>query len=143
MNLSEDKGGLYSLYKQESIFEERVGADHRTGEIKAARKVSVMNGKRLYKSNDKRICGVCGGIAEYFGIDPVIVRLIWGILAFAWGTSIAVYIVLAFIMDDAPDYIESNENGYDESRNIEEKTVINAEPVGFRLNNGVKEEIYR
>ncbi|WP_081675320.1 PspC domain-containing protein [Butyrivibrio sp. LC3010] len=102
-----------------------------------------MSGKRLYKSNDKKICGVCGGIAEYFGIDPFIVRLIWGILAFAWGTSIVVYILLAFIMDEAPGYIESDENEPEVPKGIEEKTVLNAEPVGFRLNNGVKEEIYR
>ena len=110
---------------------------------RCVRKVLVMSGKRLYKSHDKKICGVCGGIAEYFGIDPLIVRLIWGILAFAWGTSIAIYIVMAFIMDDAPDCIEADENRYEAQRDIEEKTVLNAEPVGFRINNGVKEEIYR
>jgi phage shock protein PspC (stress-responsive transcriptional regulator) len=106
------------------------------------RKVSIMSKKKLVKSNNRKICGVCGGIAEYFGIDPFIVRLIWGILAFAWGTSIFVYILLAFIMNDSPDYIEGDEYR-SEPRNIEEKNVINAEPVGFRLNNGVKEEIYR
>ena len=36
-----------------------------------------MTEKRLYKSADKKISGVCGGIAEYFGIDPAIVRIIW------------------------------------------------------------------
>ena len=36
------------------------------------------NGKRLHKSDsDKKLCGVCGGIAEYFNIDPTIVRLGW------------------------------------------------------------------
>ena len=41
------------------------------------------NGKKLRKSNtDKKIFGVCGGIAEYFGIDSTIVRIIWTILAF-------------------------------------------------------------
>ncbi|WP_081646804.1 MULTISPECIES: PspC domain-containing protein [unclassified Butyrivibrio] len=101
-----------------------------------------MGGKRLYKSNNRKICGVCGGLAEYFGIDPFIVRLIWGVLAFAWGTSIAVYIILAFIMSDAPDYIEDGHINF-ENKNIEEKTYVNAEPVGFRINDGVKEEIYR
>ena len=34
--------------------------------------------KKLYRSkNDKKISGVCGGIAEYFGIDATIVRLLW------------------------------------------------------------------
>ena len=36
--------------------------------------------KKLYKSNqNKMICGVCGGIGEYFGIDPTIIRLAWAI----------------------------------------------------------------
>lgn len=37
--------------------------------------------KRLYKSNDKMLCGVCGGIAEYFNIDPTLVRL--GLVVFS------------------------------------------------------------
>ena len=102
-----------------------------------------MSEKKLCKSNNRKICGVCGGIAEYFGIDPFIIRLIWGILAFAWGTSIVVYILLAFIMNDRPDYVREGYGQTEEPRSIEEKEIINAEPVGFRLNNGVKEEIYR
>ena len=38
--------------------------------------------KKLYKSNqNKMIDGVCGGIAEYFGIDPTVVRLIWALFS--------------------------------------------------------------
>lgn len=38
-----------------------------------------MNNKRLYKSSaNYMLCGVCGGIAEYFDIDPTLVRLAWG-----------------------------------------------------------------
>lgn len=38
--------------------------------------------KRLYKSrNNKMICGVCAGIADYFNIDPSIVRVLWAVLA--------------------------------------------------------------
>ena len=40
-----------------------------------------MGDKRLYKSSENSmLCGVCGGIAEYFGIDPTLVRLAWVIL---------------------------------------------------------------
>ncbi|WP_081674317.1 PspC domain-containing protein [Butyrivibrio sp. VCD2006] len=103
-----------------------------------------MKGKKLFKSNNRKICGVCGGVAEYFGIDPLIVRLIWGILAFAWGTSILVYIILAFIMDSRPDYIEGGTYASNDGSNyIEHRDYVNAEPVGFRINNGVKEEIYK
>ena len=50
--------------------------------------------KKLYKSNNRMICGVCAGVAEYFGIDPTIVRLIWAALALS-GTGILLYIVAA------------------------------------------------
>ena len=43
--------------------------------------------KRLYRSKtDKKLCGVCAGVADYFGIDPTIVRVIWALLAFFYGT---------------------------------------------------------
>lgn len=55
--------------------------------------------KRLYKiQNGKMLCGVCGGIAEYFNIDPTIVRLLWVLLIFCVGTGILAYIVAAIIM---------------------------------------------
>ncbi len=55
--------------------------------------------KRFYKSEtDKKIGGVCGGVAEYFNIDPTIVRLIWGILAFAYGTGLIAYLICWAIM---------------------------------------------
>ena len=58
-----------------------------------------MNGKRLYKSRDNRmISGVCAGIAEYFGIDPTLVRVATAILIFAGGLSLWVYIIAAFIV---------------------------------------------
>ncbi len=45
-----------------------------------------MNKKRLYKSSrNKKICGVCGGIAEYLNMDPTVIRLITAIIALAWG----------------------------------------------------------
>ncbi|MDD6214011.1 MAG: PspC domain-containing protein [Firmicutes bacterium] len=57
--------------------------------------------KKLYKSQtDRKICGVCGGIAEYFNIDSTIVRLIWAILVFCFGTGILAYIIAALVMPD-------------------------------------------
>jgi phage shock protein PspC (stress-responsive transcriptional regulator) len=61
-----------------------------------------MNGKRLYKSNNKKICGVCAGIAEYFDIDPTLVRLLWAAITLAGGCGIIIYIVAALVMDDDP-----------------------------------------
>jgi phage shock protein C len=56
--------------------------------------------KRLFKSNSNRvICGVCGGIGEYFNIDPTIIRLIWVLLG-CTGTGIVAYIIAAIIMPE-------------------------------------------
>ncbi len=55
--------------------------------------------KRLHKSRtDKKICGVCGGIAEYFNIDSTLIRLAWAILICFVGTGILAYILAALIL---------------------------------------------
>jgi phage shock protein C len=52
------------------------------------------NGKKLYKSeNNKVIAGVCGGLGEYFGIDPVILRIIAIALIFFHGAGLLVYLI--------------------------------------------------
>ena len=59
--------------------------------------------KRLYKSrNNKMICGVCAGIAEYLGIDPTVVRLLWAALGLT-GTGILLYIIAALVMPENMD----------------------------------------
>ena len=56
--------------------------------------------KRLYKSStDKKVCGVCGGIANYFDVDPTVIRLIWVIFTLAGGSGLIAYIIAA-IMDE-------------------------------------------
>ncbi|MDV3427867.1 MAG: PspC domain-containing protein [Bacillota bacterium] len=60
-------------------------------------------GKRLYKSrNDRKISGVCGGIAEYFDIDPTIVRIAWVLFSLAYGSGIIAYIIFALVMPEEP-----------------------------------------
>lgn len=55
--------------------------------------------KRLYKiENGKKLCGVCGGIAEYMNVDPTLVRLLWVFLVLCAGTGILAYFVAAIIM---------------------------------------------
>ena len=55
--------------------------------------------KRLYKSNEnKMIDGVCGGIAEYFDIDPTLVRLGWVLFCALGGSGIIAYIIAAIII---------------------------------------------
>lgn len=57
--------------------------------------------KRLTKSYDRKVCGVCGGIAEYFGVDPTLIRLLWVLLVLCAGTGILAYIIAAIIMPKA------------------------------------------
>lgn len=59
--------------------------------------------KKLTKSNDRIIAGVCGGIAEYFGFDATIVRLVTAALALftAIVPSVILYLIAAMIIPDA------------------------------------------
>lgn len=62
--------------------------------------------KKLYKSKeDKKLCGVCGGIAEYFDIDSTIVRLALVLLVIFCGAGILAYIIAAMVMPNKPDEI--------------------------------------
>ncbi len=59
--------------------------------------------KRLYKSSEKKLSGVCAGIAEYMNLDPTLVRLGWVILTcLSFGTGIVAYIVCALVIPDRP-----------------------------------------
>jgi phage shock protein PspC (stress-responsive transcriptional regulator) len=59
--------------------------------------------KRLYRSRaDKKIAGVCGGLARYMGIDPVIPRLVWVVLALAWGAGILAYLICWIVIPMEP-----------------------------------------
>ena len=60
--------------------------------------------KRLYKSNEnKMLCGVCGGIAEYFDVDPTLVRLGWVVLCAMVGSGILAYIIAAIVIPHRPE----------------------------------------
>lgn len=54
--------------------------------------------KKLYKSaTDKMICGVCGGLAEYFNMDPTVVRIICAVICAVTGWGLIAYIVYACV----------------------------------------------
>lgn len=61
-----------------------------------------MEQKRLFRSEtNRKICGVCGGIGEYFNIDPTVIRLIWVLASLAsCGTGLLAYIIAAVVMPD-------------------------------------------
>ena len=54
-------------------------------------------------ASDKFIAGVCGGIAEYFDIDPTLVRLAWIIFCLAGGSGVLGYIIAALVMPEDPN----------------------------------------
>lgn len=57
--------------------------------------------KRLYRSKNRMIGGVCGGLGEYFGIDPTLVRLVFVLLFLAYGFGPLLYIVMWVIVPEA------------------------------------------
>jgi len=57
--------------------------------------------KKLYKSNtNKKICGVCGGIAEYLNADPTLIRLAFLLIAAMAGSGVVAYIIAALVMPE-------------------------------------------
>ena len=66
-----------------------------------------MNGQKLYRSDEnKMLAGVCGGIAEYFGVDPTLIRLAWVVFSLLGGSGLLDYILAAIIIprDDSNLY---------------------------------------
>ena len=60
--------------------------------------------KRLHRSRtDKMIGGVCGGLGEYFGVDPTIVRVVWVAITLFGGAGILAYLILWIIMPLDPE----------------------------------------
>ena len=67
-----------------------------------------MNNKRLYRSsNEKMIAGVCGGLGDYMGLDPTVVRLIFILLFIMGGQGLLIYLILWLIMPVSPEIIEN------------------------------------
>ncbi len=60
--------------------------------------------KRIYKSStEKKLSGVCGGIAEYFDMDPTVIRLAWVAFTLLGGSGILAYIIAAIVMPGKPE----------------------------------------
>ena len=70
-----------------------------------------MNKKLKRSSSDRIIAGVCGGIGEYFNIDPVVIRIIWVLLAFMpGGPGFLAYLVCALIIPEDDGVIYQDED---------------------------------
>ena len=60
--------------------------------------------KKLYRSRTNRmLVGVCGGVAEYFNIDPTVVRVIWAVASIFAFAGVIAYVVCAFVIPEKPD----------------------------------------
>jgi phage shock protein C len=61
--------------------------------------------KRLYRSGKSKILGgICGGIAEYFNVDPAIIRLLWVLFALGYGSGVLAYIIAWIIIPRNPNH---------------------------------------
>lgn len=59
--------------------------------------------KKLYKSQgDRKLCGVCGGLGEFFGIDASLIRLGWIVFSLLGGSGVLAYIIAALVIPDEP-----------------------------------------
>jgi phage shock protein C len=78
--------------------------------------------KKLYRSRkDRVLVGVCGGVGNYFNVDPVLIRLAWVLASLACGAGILVYVIAAVLMPEKPeDYSQ---------KTYEPKTEETANPV--------------
>jgi phage shock protein C len=70
--------------------------------------MNIKINKRLYRSRkDRQFAGVCGGVADYLGVDPTLVRLLWVIFAIAGGPGVLLYIIMAAIVPEEPEYVHT------------------------------------
>ena len=56
-----------------------------------------MSNAKLYRG-DGPLLGVCAGLGEYFGVDPVLIRILFVVAVLGFGTGVLIYIVLALVM---------------------------------------------
>lgn len=68
-----------------------------------------MNNKKLYRTEDnKMLAGVCGGVAEYFNLDPTLVRVLWVAVSLFAGAGVILYIVMAIIVPVKSQVVSGN-----------------------------------
>jgi phage shock protein C len=86
--------------------------------------------KKLYRSkSDQMIAGVCAGLADYFDLDPTIVRLVFLLLLFAGTGGFWIYIVLWIIMPLQSEHVDSSIEVKEKKGSAEEPQTIEVKPV--------------
>lgn len=81
-----------------------------------------MEKKKLYRSaTDKKVAGVCGGLAEYLDMDSTIIRLIFVFLVLFVGTGLLAYLICALVIPVAPENGGNNGGGYTDYTVVNDK----------------------
>ncbi len=71
--------------------------------------MNIKVNKRLYRSRKERqLAGVCGGVADYLGVDPTLVRLIWVIFAIAGGPGVLLYLIMAIVVPEESEFVQAS-----------------------------------
>ncbi len=101
-----------------------------------------MKEKKIYRSDKNRILGgVCGGIGDYFDIDPVLIRLVFVLLTIAGGAGVLVYVISWIIIPEEPERLE-RDNEKSGTEQIHEKAAEFAKEIKetVQKNNGKDNE---
>lgn len=89
----------------------------------------MSNTKKLYRSKNNRVIfGVCGGLGEYFEIDPLIVRILFVVLSLLNGVGIIAYLILAVLVPEGDKEKKNKKNG-NTVEEVQEKTQELAEEL--------------
>ena len=95
-------------------------------------------GTKLMKSNrDRKICGVCGGIAEYLHIDSTLVRIIWAIAVCCFGSGLLLYFIASIIMpqDFGQRYSNDYQNNWNRQNNWNNNNNYNVYDANYEVVN--------
>ncbi len=88
-----------------------------------------MNNFRLYRSRDRVVAGVAGGVADALDVDPSLVRIVWALAMFA-GLPILLYIVMAIVVPEEPADFEPWTDRYGNATPSGAGTAPGAMPPG-------------
>ncbi|MDD4331756.1 MAG: PspC domain-containing protein, partial [Methanosarcinaceae archaeon] len=132
----EEKRNLDPMEPEKEEKEENAGSEEPKEDKSKTQKEEIplfSMRRRLTKSRKNKILtGVCGGIGEYFDIDPTLVRLAFVLLAFFNGMGIVIYIILAVIMPEE-NFVEMGKEGVEGERESFGKTKTEEKSDRMRL----------
>lgn len=98
--------------------------------------------KKLYRSEtDKMLGGVCGGIGEYFEIDPTIVRLLFVLITLSGGAGIFAYLILWIVVPTQSSVLMSSDEVIDQNtKEVKEKVKKTVEGIKTEVSSDTKSE---